>query len=194
MALAAVSIAGCGSDDDEPARGTGASSLSADRAVLRSPALGFTFEYPKGLAATERSKGSKRRARVLAQVSVAENGRFNSIKIRKTADREFGPERYVKGFQRAFAADADGEVDTRQATVGDLETAIIEFDDSVNHRDPPVEFRSTSYFFTGGGKTWQMECIAEPEHREEVADICRGALESVEFRRTKRPGRRRAKG
>jgi hypothetical protein len=44
-------------------------------------------------------------------------------------------------------------------------------------------FSSSSYFFKGAGQTWQLECIADPEHRDEVDEACRAALESVDFGR-----------
>jgi hypothetical protein len=44
-----------------------------------------------------------------------------------------------------------------------------------------VEFQSVSYFFPGGGKTWQVECISDAEHRSQIEDACRAALESVSF-------------
>ena len=44
-----------------------------------------------------------------------------------------------------------------------------------------VRFTSTSYFFSGAGRTWQIECVAEPEAAAEIDAACREALESVDF-------------
>ena len=48
-------------------------------------------------------------------------------------------------------------VETREERIGDLDMGVLE----VEARD----FTSSSYFFTGDGQTWQVECIADAEHR-----------------------------
>jgi hypothetical protein len=191
LAAAAVLMAGCGSDDedggDDAAPGTGTGTETAapgpDMAVFRSDAIGFTFEYPEDLEADRKPAEP-----VLAQVSVDPGGRLNAIKVRRTADRELGPERYLDEFQRDFAK-AVGEVDKREERIGKLETGVLEFADTVQENGETVELTSSSYFFKGAGNTWQVECIADAEHRERIDDACRALLESVEF---ERPVKKRA--
>ena len=66
-------------------------------------------------------------------------------------------------------------MDTREDRVGELELGVLEVKDG--------DFASVSYFFTGAGRTWQVECIADPEHEERTEAACRAAVESVEFHR-----------
>jgi len=176
LLVAALLIAGCGGDDDEGGEPGGTSAPAPDAAVFESDEVGFTFQYPEGFAAETKPDGQ-----VLGQVSVEPEADLNAIKIRKTADQELGPERYLDEFQRDFARTV-GQVDKREDTVGDLELGVLEFEDSVDQRGKPVEFTSTSYFFSGGGKTWQVECIADSEHSAEIDAACRGALETVDFK------------
>jgi hypothetical protein len=187
----AVLMAGCGSDDEDGGDGqsdaearTETAAPAPDSRLLRSGAIGFTFEYPEELEA-EREPNTD----VLAQVSVEPGERFNAIKVRRTADRELNPARYLGEFQRDFEK-VVGRVERREERVGGLETGVLEFEGTEKVAGETVEFRSSSYFFTGAGRTWQIECIAEPAHREQIEDACRMALESVEFTK---PQRRRAR-
>ena len=83
-------------------------------------------------------------------------------------------------FQRDFERTV-GKVDKREERIGNLDTGVLEFDDSVKRGGETVEFKSASYFFKGGGQTWQVECIADTGHRQQIEDACRTALESVDF-------------
>jgi hypothetical protein len=58
---------------------------------------------------------------------------------------------------------------------------VLEFDDAIESGGEMVEFTSSSYFFKGAGRTWQIECIADAEHRAQIEAACRTALESVQF-------------
>jgi hypothetical protein len=178
--LAAALLAGCGSSgDDSKDDGSTAPETpapSADSAVFRSKDVGFTFAYPRSFDIDRRPEGQ-----VLGQVSADAGGRINALKIRKTSDRELGPDRYLDEFQRDFERTV-GAVEKRKEQVGDLETGVLEFTDQVEQAGEQVEFTSTSYFFKGGGGTWQLECIADSEHRAAIDDACHAALESVRFR------------
>lgn len=182
--VAAALLAGCGSDDDGENGDTAAETTAEtsvetaapapDEAVFRADGVGFTFEYPKDYV-----RGKP--AGVLGQVSPERDEVFNAIKVREAADRELPPARYLEDFQRDFARRV-GTVERRMETIGGLEAGVLEFDDSHAEKgQDPVEFTSTSYFFTGAGRTWQVECVAEGEQREEIDAACRGALESIEF-------------
>lgn len=170
-------IAGCGSDDDESGGGSETSAdTAAAAAVFESDEVGFTFEYPEEYVAETTPVGP-----ILGQVSVEKGGKVNAIKVRKTADQELGTERYLEEFQRDFERTV-GTVERREDTVGDLDVGILEFEDSFEETPgETVEFTSTSYFFVGGGKTWQLECIADAEHKTEIDEACTNALESVSF-------------
>jgi hypothetical protein len=181
--LTAVLLAGCGSDGDDD--GTQAETDTADRGSPAPPAdtalfeakdVGFTFRYPKDFV-LEQPEG------VLGQVSLTRGAFFNAIKVRRAADRELTPDRYLDDFRRDFDRRV-GEVEKRTETVGPVEAGVLSFEDEVERGGETIEFNSTSYFFAGGGGTWQVECVAEPENRDEIADACRTALESVAFTRS----------
>ncbi len=172
LVIAALLIAGCGGDDGEdrererPAPGA---------AVFRSERVGFTFHYPKRLAVRKPRKGG-----VLGQVSLRRDARVNAIKVRKTADQELRPARYLPEFQRDFE-ESVRRVEKGRTRAGDLDLAVLEFDHSARLRGRRVRFRSTSYFFAGGGKTWQLECIAARRHRKRMEEPCKLALRTIEF-------------
>ncbi len=173
--LAAALVAGCGSDDGDDADPGETARGAAELARFESPRIAFTFEYPKGYVAEKRP-----RERVLARVAVERGARLNAIKVRRTARRELGPGRYLDEFQRDFERTV-GKVEKREERIGDLETGVLEFEDSIERGGETVDFKSSSYFFTGAGRTWQVECIADDEHRVEIEEACRIALGSVDF-------------
>lgn len=177
--LAAALLAGCAggdSDDkDENGGGTDTPAPASDVAVFESPEIGFNFEYPKDWAADKRPDDQ-----VLAQVSLEAGEPLNAIKIRKTADQELGTDRYLDEFQRDFARTV-GKVDKREQTIGNIDMGVLEFEDSVEQLGQPVDFSSVSFFFPGGGKTWQVECIADSDHESEIDEACKAALESISF-------------
>ena len=177
LLLAATLLAGCGSDDGDGDDGDRADTAPAAAGLARfeSDRIAFTFDYPEYLTAERRP-----REQVLARVGVERGSRLNAIKVRQTAERELDPGRYLDEFQRDFERTV-GSVEKREERVGDLQTGVLEFEDSIELGGERVDFRSSSYFFKGAGRTWQLECIADNAHREEVEEACRIVLESVEF-------------
>jgi hypothetical protein len=173
LAFAVMLLSGCGSDDDHPDAAPRADKLN----TFASPRIPFTFDYPKHFVAEKRP-----REQVLARVGVKRGSRLNAIKVRRTARRALNPDRYLGDFQRDFQRSV-GTVEKHEERIGDLDTGVLEFDDRVKEGGEKVEFRSSSYFFTGAGQTWQLECIADAEYRAEIDAACRTALESVDFRR-----------
>ncbi len=175
--LVALAAAGCGSDDGDKGDRADAPRPAGGLTRFESPRVAFTFDYPKDFVAEKRP-----REQVLARVGVDRGSRLNAIKVRRTARRALNPDRYLGDFQRDFARTV-GTVERREERIGDLDTGVLEFDDTVEQGGEKVEFRSSSFFFTGAGQTWQIECIADAEHRAEIDAACRTALESVDFAR-----------
>lgn len=180
--LVAVLLAGCGSDDDGDEKADSGTVDTAERSDppvasvrFRSPAIGFTFLYPKNFV-------RETPAGVLAQVAPRRREFFNAIKVRQAADRELAPERYIEDFRRDFERRV-ARVEKRMETVGELEIAVLEFRDSHRRKGRATDFTSTSYFFAGAGRTWQVECVAEPKREARIDAACRRALESVRFKR-----------
>jgi hypothetical protein len=185
VVLAAALVGACGSDSDDGERGETAAETTAetptrapDGELFESRAIGFTFVYPEGFVAE-----TSQRDGVLGQVAIERGDRLNAIKVRRTADRPLGPERYLDEFRRDFARTV-GEVEQRRETIGGVEMGVLEFEDTVSDGDETVAFTSWSYFFAGAGRTWQVECIADDERRDEIEAACRAALESIRFRRS----------
>jgi hypothetical protein len=173
--LVALAAAGCGSDDGDEGDRSEAPPPAGGLTRFESPRIAFTFDYPQDFVAEKRP-----REQVLARVGVERGSRLNAIKVRRTARRALSPDRYLGDFQRDFARTV-GTVEKREERVGDLDAGVLEFDDSVEQDGEKAEFRSSSYFFTGAGQTWQIECIADAEHRAVIDAACRTALESVDF-------------
>jgi hypothetical protein len=172
LLLAGAIAAGCGSDDDGDDGGerTPAETVPAtgDRARLDSKRIPFTFEYPDDMTPEKKPPRG-----TLVRVSLKPGARLNAIQVHRTARRELGPERYLASFKRDLEDSVDS-VTTREERIGGLETGVLTVEDS--------DFNSTSYFFTGAGRTWQMECIADPARAEQIEAACRIAVESVDFR------------
>ena len=179
LALAVAVAAGCGGDNGDDTDAGERSERPASSGLLRfeSPRVGFTFEYPEDLVAEKQP-----REKVLGRVAVERGSRLNAIKVRRTAPRELETERYLDEFQRDFERTV-GTVAKREERIGDLDAGVLEFEDSVKLGEETVDFKSASYFFKGGGQTWQVECIADAEHQQQIQDACRTALESVDFAR-----------
>ena len=173
--LVALLAAGCGSDDRNKDSGAGPAPPGVGLVRFESARIGFTFEYPDDLTAEKRP-----RERVLARVGVERGSRLNAIKVRRTARRELEPERYLDEFKRDFERTV-GAVEKREERIGELDTGVLEFEDAVERGREMVDFTSSSYFFKAAGRTWQIECIADAEHRAQIEAACRTALESVQF-------------
>jgi hypothetical protein len=167
--LAVLTAVGCGSDDGDEGDRAEAPPSARALATFESARIPFTFDHPKGFVAEKRP-----RANVLARVAVERGSRLNAIEVRRTARRELDPGRYLGEFRRDFARTV-GPVQKRRERIGDLDVGVLEFE--------TPRFSSSSYFFKGAGQTWQLECVADPEHRDEVDEACRAALESVDFGR-----------
>jgi hypothetical protein len=168
LLLAGAIVAGCNSDDGDERTAVETAPAAGDRLRLESNRIPFTFEYPSDLTAEKNPPRG-----TLARVSVKPRARLNAIQVRRTARRALGPARYLDEFKRDLEGSAES-VATREERIGDLATGVLTVEDS--------NFTSTSYFFTGAGRTWQVECIADPAHEQQIEAACRIALDSVDFR------------
>ncbi len=167
--LVALAAAGCGSDDGDEADRAEAPPRAGGLTRFESPRIAFTFDYPKDFVAEKRP-----REQAPARVGVERGSRLNAIQVRRTSRAPLAPRRYLDEFKRDLAREGR-TVTTREERIGDRDMGVLE----VEARD----FTSSSYFFTGAGQTWQVECIADAEHRAEIDAACRTALESVDFAR-----------
>ena len=165
--LVAVLAAGCGSDDGDPDDPAETAPPAAKQALFESDRIAFTFEYPDDFRVERPPRGP-----VLARVAIGRGTGLNAIQVRRTARTALAPEHYLDEFKR----DLEGTgrtVTTHEEEIGDLEVGVLEVTDS--------DSTSRSYFFTGAGQTWQLECVADTDHRPVIEAACRTALESVQF-------------
>lgn len=165
--LAAAFLPGCSSDEGDDTTAAETTQPPADRAVFESGRIGFTFEYPDDLAVDRRP-----RPPVLARVAVKRRVRLNAIQVRRTARRELRPARYLDEFRRDLEGSVE-DVSIREERIGDLDTGVLEV--------KGADFNSSSYFFAGAGRTWQLECLADDQQRAKIDDACRIALETIDF-------------
>jgi hypothetical protein len=164
--LAAAFLPGCGSDGGDDETAVERSQPPAGTAVFESDRIGFTFKYPDDLVV------DRPRAPVLARVAVDRRTRLNAIQVRRTASRELRPARFLDEFRRDLEGSVE-EVETREDSAGDLDVGVLEVE--------AKDFTSSSYFFTGAGRTWQLECLSDDGHRARIEEACRIALDSIDF-------------
>jgi hypothetical protein len=166
LLLAVAFLPGCGSDDGDDETAAETTQPTAGRAVFESNRIGFRFEYPDDLVE------DRPRPPVLARVAAERGARLNAIQVRRTARRELRPARYLDEFRRDLENSVE-TAETREERVGDLDVGVLEVEGK--------GFASSSYFFTGAGRTWQLECLADDDHRAKIDAACRIALGSIEF-------------
>jgi hypothetical protein len=161
--LAALVLAGCG-DETKRAR--------TDR-TLTDPQLPFTFRYPDGFRATTSDRGG-----VLALVALDPR---NALAIRRTSTRGLDPDQYLGTLRADFARQGFRVTERREQHAGQ-QMGVLSFTIPASH--PAAggrgDLRTTSYFFTAGGRTWQLECRSA-NRRAAVERACATALSSLHF-------------
>jgi hypothetical protein len=163
LALAAVvvGLVGCG--------GSG----NPDERTLHAPRLPFTFRYPAAFHASAPQRGP-----ILALVALDPR---DALAVRRTSERELDPEQYLGGLHAAFARQGLHATQRRERHAGrDMGVLSVELPATNPAAGGPTALRTTSYFFAGGGGTWQLECRAAAR-RPEVGRACRMALSTLRF-------------
>ncbi|HEY8640268.1 MAG TPA: hypothetical protein VIL53_07155 [Solirubrobacterales bacterium] len=184
LALAAVAlpVSGCGggSDSAHPAR-TAKGSTVQTGSTFRAADVGFTFQIPRGFKQVDEPNDGK----ALASVTPAPGDVNNGLKIRKTADQELPFLSYAGKLRAQFEQQLATKVSERTQTVGALKLGILEWRRAYTKTDlgqeKTVMLHSTSYFFAGDGKTWQLECLSSQDHRSDIDRGCRQAISSIKF-------------
>jgi len=188
LPLLVLALAGCGGDDkksptggDAGATKTAAATESATAGKFKADDVAFTFDYPTGFKQVdEPSDGS-----VLATVTPTPGDVNNGLKIRKTSDKELPFESYASEIRSQFEDQLGTKVTQKTGRRGDLELGVLQWTNSYTKKDlgeeKRIDLASKSYFFTGGGKTWQLECLTSQDYFEQIAEACKQALGSIEF-------------
>jgi hypothetical protein len=161
LAAVIVGLVGCG--------GSG----SSDDRTLQAPRLPFTFRYPAAFHASAPQRGP-----ILALVAL---DRRDALAVRRTSERELDPEQYLAGLRAGFARQGLHATQRRERHAGrDMGVLSVDLPGTNPAAGGRTALHTTSYFFAGGGGTWQLECRAAAR-RAEVGRACRMALSTLRF-------------
>jgi hypothetical protein len=183
--VAALALGGCGGSDKkkEDPINDGASTESSAPAggKFKTDDVAFTFDYPTSFKQVDDPKDGS----VLAAVTPTPGDVNNGLKVRKTSDKELPFGSYAGQIRSQFEQQLGTKVTQKTGTRGSLQLGVLQWRGSYTKKDlgeeKTIELFSKSYFFAGGGKTWQLECLASQEHFDEIAEACKQALGSIEF-------------
>lgn len=182
LALAA-GLGACGDGESgKPGAATTGTATTAAGPTFRAADVGFTFSYPKGFKQVDEPNDGK----VLAEVTPTPGDVKNAIKVRKTGDTELPFASYAPQFRSQFEAQLGVKLSQREETHGGISFGVLEWSKPFAYTDlgqrKTTRLSSASWFFAGAGKTWQIECISDSDHRAEIDAACRQAIGSIRFR------------
>jgi hypothetical protein len=163
LALAAVvaGLVGCG--------GSG----NPDERTLHASRLPFTFRYPAAFHASAPQRGP-----ILALVALDVR---DALAVRRTSERELDPAQYLAGLRAGFARQGLHATQRRERHAGrDMGVLSVDLPATNPAAGGRTALQTTSYFFAGGGGTWQLECRTAAR-RAEVGRACRMALSTLRF-------------
>jgi hypothetical protein len=179
--LVVVWLAGCGGSDDEGKPARKATKEPVAETTFKARDVGFTFSYPRGFEQVDEPNDGK----VLASVTPTPNDPNNGVKVRLTSERELPFASYAAQLRSQFEDQLATKISQRQEKRRELDVGVLEWRKATTQtnlgEEETVRLHSTSYFFTGAGKTWQVECLSSEEHRADIEKACRQALGSIEF-------------
>ena len=173
VALCGAVLGACGESDGQGGQG------GESAKTFEAPDIAFSFKYPAAFTQVNEDDG-----KVLASVLPDTGDTNNAVKVRKTSDQELQLSTYLDEIRRQFAQQL-GRVDRRIERHSDLEMGVLSFRAPTTVEEGGqqrrVNLSSASYFFAGGGKTWQVECLSTDAHRAQIDAACRQAVNSVSF-------------
>jgi hypothetical protein len=180
VAIVVLPVSGCGSGSEEKGASEPASS-AAKAGSFKAADVPFTFQYPRGFKQVDEPKEKE----VLASVTPTPDDVNNGLKIRVTAETELPFVSYAAEIRGQFEEQLATKVSQREETRGALDLGILEWRKSDTKSDlgaeKTVRLHSTNYFFHGGGKTWQLECLSSQDHRSNIDQACQQAIGSIQF-------------
>lgn len=172
--LLALALAGCGGGGDKG--GAGESGKTSGRPAsprFTATDVAFSFEYPRDFKKVDQPNDGE----VLAEVNPTPGDVKNGIKIRKTSEKELPFASYSGQFLNQFKDQLGVRIDRRTERHSGLDVGVLEWEKAFQG----TRLHSASYFFSGGGKTWQLECISDTAHRAPIRAACAQALGSLKF-------------
>jgi hypothetical protein len=158
LAAVALALAGCGGGSDRK--------RTPREPRWSSPQFPFTFSYPRGF----RSNAT----------AVALDPR-NALVVRRTSDHELDPDQYLAALKASFVRQGLRPLARTERHAGrDMGVLVIDIPASSPAAGGRGPLHTTSYFFAGGGGTWQLECRASTR-RAQVDRACRDGVDSLRF-------------
>lgn len=140
--------------------------------------VAFTFSYPEELQRVDEDDDKQ-----VALLTPDQNDVKNGIKISVVSEQAQPFESYIDTFQEQFESDLGVAVEQRREQHGDYPMGVLEWTDDYTYQDlgeqKTTQLKSTSYFFVGGGKAWQIECLSDPEGRDVIEAACAQILETI---------------
>ena len=182
-AIVVLPVSGCGGGGDEKDAGEPAAPAApaAKEGSFKAADVSFTFQYPHGFEQVDEPSDGE----ALASVTPTPDDVNNGLKIRVTAETELPFVSYVAEIRGQFEEQLATKVSQREEKRGALDLGILEWEKSTTQTDlgeeKTVRLHSTSYFFQGGGKTWQLECLSSQDHRSDIDQACDQAIGSIQF-------------
>lgn len=177
-------LTGCGGDDkssESPASATttAAAEPAAEAGRFEAEDVAFTFAYPEELERVDEDADKQ-----VALLTPDPNDVKSRIKISVVSQQAQPFESYIDTFQKQFEGDLGVKVEQRREEHGGYPMGVLEWTDQLTYQDlgeeKTTELQSTSYFFVGGGKAWQIECLSAPERREQIETACAQILKTIE--------------
>ena len=161
LAGVVVGLVGCGGSGNQ------------DERTLHALRLPFTFRYPAAFHASAPQRGP-----IFALVALDPR---DALAVRRTSERELDPEQYLAGLRAGFARQGLNATQRRERHAGrDVGVLSVDLPATNPAAGGRTALHTTSYFFAGGGGTWQLECRAAAR-RAEVGRACRMALSTLRF-------------
>lgn len=178
----ALFVSGCGGSEDQqasaPSKGA---EESAQGPTFKAADVGFTFKYPEGFQQVDEPNDGE----VLASVTPAPGDVNNGLKIRSTSEQELPFSSYASQLRTQFETQLATKINQREEKRGGVDLGVLEWSKPYTKTDlgekKTIRLHSMSYFFAGGGKTWQLECLSSQDHRSDIDEACQQASGSIEF-------------
>jgi hypothetical protein len=157
VAVVALALAGCGGGDGKRAH--------QDR-TWSSPQFPFTFRYPDGWR---------------SNATGVALGPRDALVVRKTSDHALDPDQYLAALRASFVKHGLRPVARTERHAGrDMGVLVIDLPPATPAAGGRGALHTTSYFFAGGGGTWQLECRAATRGPQ-VARACREGVDTLRF-------------
>lgn len=152
-------------DDDSAGDGDAAPTAPATPKTFTAPGNSFTFQYPATFAETE---GAEARG----YVWIAGVGPYDFLNVKRIENQPTAPARLADKIRKSLAGDS-GVTITGEGTDQRAGVDMVTFDVASKVND--LELRSTLYYFSTNGVTWQLECGSQAQ-RAIVDTACARAL------------------